>query len=162
MASATRVMVSIEPNECSNMVQALAKFNYNPGPEFLDEFLIRSAKKLRDMNTVELARTVMSLTKVGCVPTAEWGDAFWRATSDKVRGRRCVTQCEWMMSWQMPHCLPFPFSLTLIYSFPPSHAVPPQLRYMNDLDLGDLFMATASLAQAGIQPPQEWVDQVFG
>ena len=30
-------MVSVEPIECCNMIQALAKFNYNPGPEFINE-----------------------------------------------------------------------------------------------------------------------------
>ena len=33
---------------------------------------------------------------------------------------------------------------------------------MTELNIGDLFMATATLAQGGAQPPQEWVDQVYG
>ena len=37
-----------------------------------------------------------------------------------------------------------------------------QLHEMSELNLGDLLMATASLAQGGVQPPQEWVDQVYG
>jgi|LauGreDrversion2_5_1035112.scaffolds.fasta_scaffold265664_1 hypothetical protein len=37
VASASKSMVNVEPIECCNMLQALAKFNYNPGPEFISE-----------------------------------------------------------------------------------------------------------------------------
>jgi len=49
------------------------------------QFLLRSPKKLRFLDAQDLARTANAMSKIGCVPTPEWAEAFWKASSEKVQ-----------------------------------------------------------------------------
>ena len=51
------------------------------------QFLIRSTKKLRSLETQDLGRMAIWMNKIGCVPTSEWAEAFWKTTSEKVSGQ---------------------------------------------------------------------------
>ena len=51
------------------------------------QFLIRSTKKLRSLEPQDLGRMAISMNKIGCVPTPEWAEAFWKTTSEKVSGQ---------------------------------------------------------------------------
>lgn len=72
--------------EFSNTAFALAKMNYQPGREWLDEFVRRSAADLGAFRPIELSSTIASLAKLGCSPTQEWLDAFAAAFAANVGG----------------------------------------------------------------------------
>ncbi|KAG1679445.1 hypothetical protein FOA52_007737 [Chlamydomonas sp. UWO 241] len=116
---AIRQMGNFDAPDYGNIVWAFAKLNYAPGQAFFDAFLERGAKKLPAMMAGELSKTACGLSKLGCVPTAEWAEAFWTASAGKA------------------------------YEF-------------DALQSSDIFLAVAYFAQAGMQPPQHWVDTVFG
>ncbi|GAX80873.1 hypothetical protein CEUSTIGMA_g8308.t1 [Chlamydomonas eustigma] len=125
--------------------------------ELLTELMTCATRQMVNFEPSDCSATICALSKFNFPLTPEFSHEFLERTPSKLRYLRPAELTRTAVALNTLGCVPTPAWAEAFWK-----ASANQLSAMTEYSQGDLLMVSSVFAQSGLQPPQEWVDHVYG